>query len=147
MRRQLSDERKAAYYVGMGLQVLGGILFLSTFVIFAIRFGDFSNFESRVRWNVLQSICGMALLIVGGIIRSIGARGLAGSGMVLDPERARNELEPYSRMAGGMVKDALDEADVKRDVGTAEIIKIRCRACGILNQQTAKFCQACGKEL
>lgn len=32
----------------------------------------------------------------------------AGSGVILDPEKAKEELEPFSRMAGGMVKDALD---------------------------------------
>jgi len=34
MPRHISDERKTAYYVGMGLQILGGLLFASTFVTF-----------------------------------------------------------------------------------------------------------------
>lgn len=42
----------------------------------------------------------------------IGRAGLAGSGVVLDPQRAREDLEPWSRMAGGMVKDTLDEAGI-----------------------------------
>lgn len=90
----------------------------------------------------------MALMIVGGFIRGIGARGLAGSGVLLDPKQARDELEPYSRMTGGMIKDVLDEADI--DLGSNEpiqVIKIKCRDCGALNQETAKFCQECGKKL
>ena len=42
----------------------------------------------------------------------IAARGLAGSGVVLDPEKARTDVEPWTRMAGGMVGDALDEAGI-----------------------------------
>jgi len=38
--------------------------------------------------------------------------GAAGSGIVLDPERAREDVEPWARMAGGVVKDALDEAGI-----------------------------------
>ena len=53
---------------------------------------------------MFRAIAGMGLLIVGGIVRGIGARGLAGSGVVLDPDKAHEELEPYSRMAGGMVR-------------------------------------------
>ena len=40
-------------------------------------------------------------------------RGLAGSGVVLDPEKAREDVEPWSRMAGGVVKDALDESGIQ----------------------------------
>jgi multidrug resistance efflux pump len=32
--------------------------------------------------------------------------------VVLDPERARDDLEPWARAGGGLVRDALDEADV-----------------------------------
>ena len=105
MPRHISDERKTAYYIGMGLQVLGGLLFASTFVTFLMHFGDFTNFEGRAKSEGFRAFGGMALLIIGGIIRGIGAKGLAGSGVLLDPEKARDELEPYSRMAGGMVKD------------------------------------------
>jgi hypothetical protein len=43
---------------------------------------------------------------------NIGSRGLAGAGVVLDPQQARKDLEPWSRMAGGMAKDALEAADI-----------------------------------
>jgi hypothetical protein len=148
MTKQISEGRKAAYYLGMGLMILGGVLFASTFVTFAINFGDFSNFESNAKSGMFRAFGGMALLVVGGIIRGIGARGVAGSGVILDPEQARSELEPYSRMAGGMVKDALDEADVELGTGKAErVIMVKCRECGKLNEEDSKFCQECGKEI
>lgn len=43
----------------------------------------------------------------------IGFRDAADSGLVLDPEQAKQDLEPWARTAGGLVKDALDESGVK----------------------------------
>ena len=49
-------------------------------------------------------------MVVGGIVSGIGRAGAAGSGLILDPEKAREDIEPWSRMTGGVVKDALNEA-------------------------------------
>ena len=105
----ISGGRKGLYYLGTGLMVLGFISFASTFVTFALNFGDFSNFDAHAKSDMLRAFGGMFLIVVGGIVRGAGARGLAGSGVILDPEQAREDLEPYTRMAGGMVKDALEE--------------------------------------
>ena len=86
-------------------------------------------------------------MIIGGFVRGIGARGFSGSGVVLDPEKAREELEPYSRMAGGMVKDALDEADVHFGSKSEKVIMVKCSSCGKLNEEESKFCQECGKQI
>ena len=147
MPRHISEERKTAYYVGMGLQILGVLLFASTFVTFFMHFGDFSNFDARAKSNGFRAFGGMALLIVGGIIRGIGAKGLAGSGVLLDPDMARGELEPYSRMVGGMVKDAFDEANINLGVEPTKVIMVKCPSCGALSQESAKFCQECGRKL
>ncbi len=147
MARHISEDRKTAYYVGMGLQILGGLLFASMFVTFLMHFGDFTNFASRAKSDEIRLFGGMALLIVGGIIRGVGAKGLAGSGVLLDPERARDELEPYSRMAGGMVKDAIDEARIGLGGDPTKVIMVKCRSCAGLNQESAKFCQECGTKL
>ncbi len=148
MSRQISEERQAAYYVGMALTVLGVLLFVSVFITGAMHFGDFSNFASDSRSSMFRALAGMALIAIGQVIRGIGARGLAGSGVVLDPERAREELEPYSRMAGGMVKDALDEADVHLGGKTTveKVVMVKCPACGKLNEEDSKFCQECGRK-
>ncbi len=151
MKKQISSERKTTYYFGGLLMVIGGLLFASSFVTFFSNFGNFDNFEFNAKSIFGRALAGMAFLIVGGIVRAVGARGLAGSGVILDPDRARKDLEPYSRMTGGMVKDALDEADI--DLGacnlesTQRVVMIRCRECTKLNEEDSKFCQECGQAL
>ena len=69
--------------------------------------------DSHSNWMVFRAFGGFTLLIIGGVTMNIGARGAAGSGLVLDPEQAKQDLEPWARTAGGLVKDALDESGVK----------------------------------
>lgn len=111
--RSISPERQGLYYLGMALSVLGGILFLSAFVSFMVSFGDFNSFEDRMGWQVGLGMAGMLCLLGGRLLRRLGMAGLAGSGMKLDPEQARRDLEPWARMGGGMLGDALDEAGVQ----------------------------------
>ncbi len=111
-RTNISPERKAIYYIGITLIVIGGITFFSVFISGALHFGDFSNFKERAQSEMLRSMVGMALIFIGGILSAIGRAGAAGSGIILDPQKARTDLEPWSRMAGGLVKDAIDEADI-----------------------------------
>ena len=99
-----------------------------------------------MRSMMFRAFGGMALIFIGGIVSNIGARGVAGSGVVLDPGKAREELEPYTRMAGGMVKDALDEADVHLGGKLERVVMIKCSACGKLNEEDSKFCQECGQK-
>lgn len=149
MAPQISEERKTAYYLGGLLMVLGGLLFFSVFITGAMNFGRFDNFAENAQSSMLRALGGMALVIIGGMIRGIGARGLAGSGVVLDPEKARQELEPYSRMAGGMLKDALSEANVSlggKPEKPEKVVMVKCPACGKLNEEDSKFCQECGKK-
>ena len=87
-RRRISQERQAAYYLGMALSAVGFLTFGSVFVTGCANFGDFSNFEADVRSIAFRGVGGMALIIIGAIVSGIGARGLAGSGVVLDPEQA-----------------------------------------------------------
>ena len=148
MGKKISEERKTAYYVGMALMILGLLLFCSTFVSGIMNMGNFDNFQARVRSVAARALVGMALSAVGRAVMGIGARGLAGSGAILDPEKAREDLEPYSRMAGGMLKDGLDEAGIDLGSKPAErVVMIKCRECGKLNEEDSKFCQECGKPL
>lgn len=80
----------------------------------------------------------------------IGAKGAAGSGLVLDPDKAREDLKPYNEAKGGMINDVISNIDVVDKIITheeKEVIKIKCRECGGLNEEDAKFCKSCGKEL
>ena len=145
--KEMSTARQSAYYAGMIITVVGMLLFFSVFVTAARNFGQFDGFESRMRTAAFRAIGGFFLVAGGQLLRALGARGLAGSGVVLDPKRARRELEPYSRMAGGMVKDALDEAEIKPGFAQEKIIVVKCQACGKLNPEDAKFCQECGERI
>ncbi len=97
----------------MALAVIGFLVFLSVFFSFFSRFGDFTNFEQRGRSEGFRALAGIVMMIAGGVLAGIGRMGLAGSGVILDPEEARRDVEPWSRMTGGVVKDALDEAGIQ----------------------------------
>ena len=102
-RRTLSPERKGLYAVGLGLQGIGAMGFLVCLLGFA--FGgmrsaqSFGREGSPVQWWAGALLC-MVALVIGGMLRGIAARGVAGSGLVLDPERARTDLEPWARTGG-----------------------------------------------
>lgn len=148
-RSQIPPERKALYYGGLLLVCAGFLLFISTFITGLAHFGDFDNFQGRVRSEGFRAFGGMILMIIGTALSRIGARGWAGAGIILDPEKAREDVEPWSRMAGGVVQDALSETELlKRDKDAsnspAPLVKVRCRNCRALNDEDAKFCDQCG---
>jgi hypothetical protein len=147
MPKQISDSRKAAYYIGGAISLVGMLLFMSVFVTSALHFGDFANFEGRATSEMSRAIGGMILMMVGKFLQSIGQRGLAGAGVILDPEQAREDLQPYSRMAGGIINHALQETSLNPQVPLKTVIKIKCRDCDALNDEDARFCQKCGHQI
>jgi hypothetical protein len=140
--KRISSERQNIYYVGMAIGVIGGLTFFSIFISGALHFGDFNNFETRSHSMVVRAVVGMAMLFGGSFLMKLGRMGAAGSGLKLDPEKAREDVEPWSRMAGGVAKDALDEAGIK--FGQADTTQLpfdeklrrleKLRADGLLNQ-------------
>lgn len=155
-RHSIAPERQAIYYGGMVVMGIGVLMFLSTFVIFIANFGNFDHFTERARTSGMLAFGGMGLMVVGAILQGIGKQGLAGSGIVLDPKQAREDLEPWNRMAGGMTNDALQEVDLVRKLedrldATPEAapaaVKVRCPACRELNDEDAKFCKKCGNAM
>ena len=100
-QKQIPPERKALYYGGMALTGIGLLLFLSTFVTFMANFGNFDNFDAQARSEGFRAFGGMVLMMIGGFMMNVGAKGWAGSGIVLDPEKGRKDVEPWSRMGGG----------------------------------------------
>jgi hypothetical protein len=111
-QRQIPPERKAIFYIDRIVSVLGILSFLSTFLSAAAHFGDFTNFAERGRSEALRAVIGMVMLVAGRLLSGVGKAGLAGSGIILDTEQARRDVEPWSRMAGGVLKDAMDEAGI-----------------------------------
>jgi hypothetical protein len=112
MNRQISPERKKLYRAGQIVAVVGLLTFLSVFVSGALHFGDFSNFDNHARSMGLRAVGGMFMIIAGMAMAGIGAAGAAGSGLNLDPEKAREDLEPWARLQGGLTKASLDEMGV-----------------------------------
>ncbi len=145
----LQPWRKGLYYLGMVLVVLGVILFLIGFLSAVFSFGEPMSLGGGLPTGFAMPFIGVVLAIIGGFLRHVGARGLAGSGMVLDPDKAREDLNPFTRAAGGMVQDAVkgfreaagDKAEAK------ETVKVRCPSCRALNDEEAKFCNQCGQGL
>ena len=120
MRKQISPERKGLYYLGMALTVIGILTFVSAMFVTSgspIRVGTatIAHWDGGFdRGNAMRNraLTGMGLLVLGQFLMSLGKRGVAGAGLILDPEKARRDVEPWARMGGGMIKDALDEAGV-----------------------------------
>ena len=165
-RRKIPPERKGMYYGGMLLMVVGILTFVSTFFsgpdidgFSDIRPGDSDfwarsqanqkDFRQGMKSNVTTTFIGMGLLVVGGLLMKVGARGAAGSGLVLNPQQARQDLEPWTRMGGGMVQDALSETDIGRKIVEGNgpqqpQVKVRCQKCKELNDEQSRFCNQCG---
>ncbi|MEZ6019013.1 MAG: hypothetical protein R3F17_02635 [Planctomycetota bacterium] len=100
MAKDIPESRKIAYYSGGALMILGIVLFLSVFLGGGPDTTNFRDFEKESDSMARRAMIGMVFIGVGAIIRNIAQRGLAGSGMVLDPEQARKDLEPFSRQTG-----------------------------------------------
>lgn len=151
---EIGAGRKALYYGGMVLMGIGLVLFLSVFVTAIgemnrpFGFGGFGTRPSMAS-EFARAFTGFLLIAGGNAMRMVGARGLAGSGVLLDPQQAREDLEPWSRMAGGMIDDALSEVEALRHVAKKPqtVVKVRCRECGALNDETDKYCGQCGAKL
>jgi hypothetical protein len=152
---KISNERKATYYIGIGMMVLGFILFISVFFSVAsamntpFGFGEFGEFNEGP--SFISPVIGMVLMISGSIVMNIGARGTAGSGLFLDPDKAREDLKPFNEAKGRMINDVISNIDAVEKIAKPhegkEVIKIRCRNCSSLNDEDARFCKACGREL
>lgn len=140
-RRKVSGDRQALYYGGMVLSGVGLLVFLGNMLTVANGKGSPGSMMGT-------ALFGMALMMAGQVMSRVGKAGLAGSGVILDPEQAREDLEPFSRQGGGMLADALDEAGLSGGLPGAsreQVVMIRCRACEKLNEEDSKFCQECGQ--
>jgi hypothetical protein len=138
--RRIAPPRRNLYYCGMALTAIGALLFVSVMVVFIMNFGRTDHLADRVQAQGLRALGGIVLVLLGSLFMRIGYAGWAGSGILLDPARQRRDLEPFSRMAGGMVRDALSEVDGS----VATLVKVRCTHCQALNDETAESCDRCG---
>ncbi len=149
--RDIPPGRRQLYYAGMAVTAVGLLLFLSNFCIMPLHMGQ--GFPDNVGGEMFgfaaRAVGGFVLLIVGSLMMGIGARGWAGSGFLLNPRQARKDVEPWARLGGGVVSDALEEVEPLKRITEPQppAVKVRCRSCGALNDEQAKFCSQCGKPL
>ncbi len=182
---KISEGRQAAYILGNALTVIG-VVFVICFFISAFMSTRnpeplaFPSLSSHPEFDHLSSgnrpafppvvgpsrsgpsfgfiLAGVLCLIAGGVIRNTAAKGIAGSGIILDPEQAREDLKPWNSAQGGMVDDALQQIPVVQKLEDAldktssqqpasQVVKIRCRACKTLNDEDAQFCKSCAARL
>ena len=181
-RAEISEGRQLLYYIGMALTAIGLLLFFSVFFSAFSRSSSEPSFDTRImvetpdghsfpmpgqgpaprqprsfqdRSNDMakRAFGGMALMLVGGILINLGRAGLRGSGVILDPHGARDDLKPWSQAAGGMLDDALGSSHVvgqvleRSDDKPREVVRVRCPNCRTLNDEDAKFCDNCGATL
>ena len=155
MSKKISNERKVIYYLGKAFIVLGSVLFISGFLV-----GNEPEFSMGPPAFFKRAVIGMVCVIIGAILTNIGSRGVAGSGLILDPEKAREDLKPFNVAKGEMINDVLENIDIAQSLANGlsdrnnskensikEIVKIRCRECGTINEEDAKFCKSCGKSM
>lgn len=94
---------------------------------------------------------GFFLIVIGGFLMNLGRAGLSGSGVVLDPEGARQDLKPWNEAQGRMINDTLSQVDVLQQIAHAHepetVVKVRCPHCRELNDETQAFCGHCGEKL
>lgn len=156
---KISPERQTTYYFGMGLCIVGGLLFALPFLTMPVMMmGD--SAPGPVMGLVMgAAVIGFFLSGLGSFIMILGRSGLAGSGLKLDPEQLREDLKPWNQAAGRMTQDQLAEIPIVAKLektldhlgnpveAAPPAVKIRCRACQTLNDETAKFCNQCGQAL
>ena len=146
MARNITQKQKTGFYLGMILIGIGVILFSAPFAD-AFFNGLEPNEGGGFPDSFKVAMVGFVFMWIGSALRMISARGLAGSGLLLAPKQARKDLEPYSRMAGGMIQDALEETGGLTSGKTPEKVMIRCQACKKLNEEDSRFCQECGEPI
>jgi hypothetical protein len=118
--KEISPERKALYHVGMALGLLGFCMFISAFFVREARPLSSANVDAEILRRVargernivigapgpqktigeqmgMRAIPGMLICVAGFVLMGIGSSGVAGAGLVLDPQKAAKRaqiLEP-----------------------------------------------------
>lgn len=108
---EISPQRKQIYNLGLVLIIVGFLFFFSFFIFIALGMADIAISFPPVG-VFLAPMIGMFMMVAGKALRTLGARGAAGSGLILDPREAGEDLKPWSRMGGSLIKEAFDAASI-----------------------------------
>jgi hypothetical protein len=149
-----SPERGPVAYVGPALMLIGILLFLSTFVTAIANFGNFDNFEGRVKSMGFRALGGMVLFIVGGVVTGATGKGAASSRMMQNLSRLRDQVQinvPKPEPQPVLCQYCNTENDASlakcESCGAALVKQCRCFGCGTVNDPNARFCNHCGKAI
>lgn len=145
----------ALWYVGMGIQVLGFLVFLSNFVITPMHWGQKLGFDQPepVPLAVMLALGGLVLIVAGRLVRRFGLGRPSVTSPAFGPARPRRDGDTPLRPGGGSISAALEEGGaIRRRLSVppnapTPIIRIRCRSCQALNDDANKFCGQCGQPL
>lgn len=146
--------RKWAYYGGTALQAIGMLTFFGNFGMIFVSFshmglgpGTDSPATQVPRMFAMFPIfiVAMLVMIAGGALRTAGRKGLAGSGLILSPRKEAQDAEAWRRSEGAQKQMELEEMpSLAGGLGAREVVKVRCRGCGYLETEDARFCSGCG---
>ena len=137
MSQNISKSRKFMFYCGTAMMALGVILFILPFFFFMLEDLFFVSF--------ILAPFGFVMIIVGAILRMLGSKGLAGSGFILNPNKAREDLKPHTEALGGVIDDVLSNTNIVKN--STQIVMVRCTKCETLNPESSKFCNQCGEKI
>jgi len=107
MSSKISNQRKATYYIGICIVVIGFILFMSSFFV-----NMDTDFSMGTPSFFKRAVIGMICMIAGSVLSGIGRLGAAGSGILLDPEKTREDLKPFNKSEGKMINDVIENIDI-----------------------------------
>jgi len=111
MNSKISNQRKVLYYIGIGTIIIGFIMFMSSFFV-KMDTGFSMETPSFFKRGALVMIC----MIVGSVLPSIGRLWAAGSGFLLNPDKEREDLKPFSESKGRMINDVIENIDIVKNI-------------------------------
>lgn len=92
------------------MMIIGFLLFISVFLDTARYMNNPFIYERQPSFT--SPIIGMILMIAGTVTMNIGAKGAAGSGLLLDPEKAKEDLKRFNEAKGKMINDVVSNIDI-----------------------------------
>jgi hypothetical protein len=93
---------------------------------------------------VVRAFGGMALFMVGGVLMGLGfMRPMA----EISATETAHAVEHTSAAMGRGLSKGLRQDGFQWGGNARPVVKVRCRSCGALDSEDAKFCSACAKPM
>lgn len=137
MDEKYSESNKATVYAGIALVVIGCLLFGAFMLIFVLDTLNIPFIELNM---TVLNVC-----IFGGVFFVI-------SGLVLKNIDKIKQRQEETRLEHEAEEEEIMEHEEEGAINLFSVhnektIMVKCRACGKLNDENAKFCCECGDKL